>query len=338
MSLLEVSDLKVYFKVRAGWVRAVDDISLTLEAGETLGLVGESGCGKTTLGYAVTQLLPGNAHIHGGSVNFKGRNLTAMTMRKDGTLRDYHPELTKLRWKEISMIFQGAMNAFNPVYTVGDQIVEAIRIHEDVTVAEARERVAKLYSLIGVPTDRIDNFPHEYSGGMKQRAMIAMALALNPALIIADEPTTALDVITQRRILNEIVKIQKKFGMAMIIITHDVSVVAKVSKHLAVMYAGKIVEKGTASEIFKETAHPYAEALLGGFPSITGPKKRLATIPGTPPSLLKPPTGCRFHPRCRYATEKCKAEEPKRVEVSPGHFSLCHYAEKFHSGKLEVKK
>ena len=198
--------------------------------------------------------------------------------------------------------------------------------------------MAKLYSLIGVPTDRIDNFPHEYSGGMKQRAMIAMALALNPALIIADEPTTALDVITQRRILNEIVKIQKKFGMAMIIITHDVSVVAKVSKHLAVMYAGKIVEKGTASEIFKETAHPYAEALLGGFPSITGPKKRLATIPGTPPSLLKPPTGCRFHPRCRYATEKCKAEEPKRVEVSPGHFSLCHYAEKFHSGKLEVKK
>jgi peptide/nickel transport system ATP-binding protein len=338
MSLLEVKDLKVHFKVRAGWVRAVDDINLNLEAGETLGLVGESGCGKTTLGYAVTQLLPSNAHVHGGSVNFKGRNLTAMTMRKDGTLRDYHPELTKLRWKEISMIFQGAMNAFNPVYTVGDQIIEAIRIHEDVTISEARERVAKLYSLIGVPTDRIDNFPHEYSGGMKQRAMIAMALALNPSLIIADEPTTALDVITQRRILNEIVKIQKQFGMAMIIITHDVSVVAKVSKHLAVMYAGKIVEKGTATEIFKETAHPYAEALLGGFPSITGPKKRLSTIPGNPPSLLNPPTGCRFHPRCRYATEKCKAEEPPRVEVSPGHTSLCHYAEKFHAGKLEVKK
>jgi peptide/nickel transport system ATP-binding protein len=338
MPLLEVKGLKVYFKVRAGWVKAVDDISLTLEKGETVGLVGESGCGKTTLGYAITQLLPSNAHIHGGYVKFKGRNLTQLTMRKDGTLRDYHPELSKIRWKEISMIFQGAMNAFNPVYTVGDQIIEAIRIHEDVTLEEARERVKALYQLIGVPVDRIDNFPHEYSGGMKQRAMIAMALALNPALIIADEPTTALDVITQRKILNEVVKIQKRFGMAMIIITHDVSVVAKVSKRIAVMYAGKLVELGTAREIFKETAHPYAEALLGGFPSITGPKKRMATIPGNPPSLVNPPSGCRFHPRCRYANERCKAEEPRPVEISPGHWSLCHYGVEFRAKRLEVRR
>ncbi|MBI5001600.1 MAG: ABC transporter ATP-binding protein [Euryarchaeota archaeon] len=202
----------------------------------------------------------------------------------------------------------------------------------------AKQRVRELYRFVGIPLDRIDNYPHEYSGGMKQRAMIAMALVLNPKFIIADEPTTALDVIMQRRILKEMQKLQREFHMSMIIISHDVSVVAEIANHIAVMYAGKVVEYGAARQIFKETAHPYAEALLGAFPSIRGAKKRLATIPGNPPSLLNPPKGCRFHPRCRYAGEICAAKEPTMVEVGPGHFSHCHFAREFAAKTLEVRR
>ncbi|MEW5936526.1 MAG: ABC transporter ATP-binding protein [Candidatus Thermoplasmatota archaeon] len=337
MHLLEVRDLVAHFEVQDGWVHAVDDVSVTLDEGRTLGLVGESGCGKTTLGYAVTQLLPSNAVIKQGSVFFSGKDLLAVTRMKNGRLREYHPEITKIRWAQISMIFQGAMNAFNPVYRVGDQIIEAIRIHEDADYSSARKRVEHLYSFIGIPPDRIDHYPHEYSGGMRQRAMIAMALALNPKFIIADEPTTALDVIMQRRILREMQRLQEEFKMAMIIISHDVSTVAEAADDIAVMYAGKIMEIGTAREIFKETANPYTEALLSAFPSIKGPKRRLLTIPGNPPSLLHPPSGCRFHPRCRYAREICASEPPNFVEIAPGHRSLCHFAREMHEGLLGVR-
>jgi peptide/nickel transport system ATP-binding protein len=338
MPLLEVKNLVTHFKIRAGWVRAVDDVSFVLNEGETLGLVGESGCGKTTLGYTITQLLPNNAYVKEGEVVFNGQDLIAISRKKSGRLDDYHPEITKIRWAEISMIFQGAMNAFNPVHKIGDQIIEAIRVHGDVDYQTAMERVEELFKFIGIPLDRINNYPHEYSGGMKQRAMIAMALALNPKLIIADEPTTALDVIMQRKILKEIMKLQDDFKMSMIIISHDVSVVAEIADYMAVMYAGKMVEKGTTSQIFKETSHPYTAALLGAFPSITGPKKRLATIPGNPPSLLNPPTGCRFHPRCSVAKPLCAEQEPPMVEISPGHTSLCHYAKEFSAKRQEARK
>ena len=335
--LLRVRDLSVHYKIQTGWVYAADDVNLELKKGETLGLVGESGCGKTTTGYAITQLLANNAYLKENSkIIFDGTDLigigTFPSKKYKGyrKIDEFNADMRKYRWSRISMIFQGAMNAFNPVYKVGDQIIEAIMAHQDVTPQEARKRVEELYDLVGIPTDRIDNYPHEYSGGMKQRAMIAMSMALNPDLIIADEPTTALDVVTQDRILGQMVELQKRENVAMILITHDVSVVAEMAHKMAVMYAGQLVEKGTAREIFKETAHPYTEALLKAFPSIKGEKKRLRAIPGSPPDLANPPKGCRFAPRCPYAKDICLEKEPPWVEISPGHFTKCHFAEELY--------
>jgi len=324
MVLLDVRNLKVHFKIQDGWVKAVDGVSFTIDKGETLGLVGESGCGKTTAAYAITQLLPPNGYIKGGQIVFKGNDLLSLSVRKDGSMDDWNEDIRKVRWKEISMIFQGAMNAFNPVFKIGDQIVEAIQLHENVSEQEARERVRELFDFVGIPEDRVNNYPHEFSGGMKQRAMIALALALSPSFIIADEPTTALDVITQDRILFEIKKLQEKWQMAMMIITHDVSVVAEVSDKIAVMYAGKIMEIGPTNMVFKRPAHPYTSGLLGSFPSIKGPKTRLVSIPGFPPDLVNPPKGCPFHPRCEYAKDICKKRAPPPVEIEPGHTSFCH--------------
>jgi peptide/nickel transport system ATP-binding protein len=258
-------------------------------------------------------------------------DLLAITRLKDGRLRGYHPKLNAIRWKQISIVFQGAMNALNPVYTVGDQIVEAIQAHEPLDNYEARERVKDLYKLVGIPVDRIDNYPHEYSGGMKQRAMIAMALALNPKLVIMDEPTTALDVITAAKIMDEVLALQKQLHMTLIIISHDVSTVAKVADRIAVMYAGQIVEEATSRDVFYRTLHPYTEGLLGAFPSVKGEKRRLEAIPGSPPSLLTPPGGCRFHPRCKYAKDICKSTEPPYVVPEPGHRALCHFSQDFFS-------
>jgi len=326
MALLEVKDLKVHFKIQDGWVKAVDGVSFTVDEGETLGLVGESGCGKTTAAYAITQLLPNNGYIKGGHVFFKGTDLLSLTMREDGSLDDWNESIRKVRWKDISMIFQGAMNAFNPVFRIGDQIAEAIQLHEDVSDEEAEARVTELFRFVGIPEDRMESYPHEFSGGMKQRAMIALALALSPSFIIADEPTTALDVITQDRILLEIKKLQREWNMAMMIITHDVSVVAEVSDKIAVMYAGKLMELGPTNNVFKRPAHPYTAGLLGSFPSIKGPKKRLVSIPGFPPDLVNPPKGCTFHPRCPYAKDICRKKAPAQMEVEPGHAALCHFS------------
>jgi len=333
MVLLDIQDLVVHYKIKTGWVHACDGVSLRLDKGETLGLVGESACGKTTLAYGISQLLPTNAYIKGGRILFNGQNLLQLSMKKDGRLREYEPKLNKIRWKEISMIFQGAMNALNPVHRVGDQIIEAIVFHERITKQAARARVEALYDLVGVPKDRIDNYPHEYSGGMKQRAMIAMALALNPKLVIADEPTTALDVITQSKILGRIKDLQSQLDMAMIIITHDVSVVAKTAKRIAVMYAGQISEIGTTRQVFKETAHPYTSGLLGSFPSVKGEVRKLVTIKGNPPSLVEPPPGCRFHPRCPFVQEICKTVVPPPVDMGNNHFSHCHFSKEL-EGKL----
>ena len=335
MALLEVKNLTLNFKVKEGWVHAVENVNFSLEAGETLGLVGESGCGKTTLGYGITQLLPDNAYIKGGQVIFKGQDILSPSKKKDGRLNAYTPEMRNLRWDEISMIFQGAMNAFNPVYKVGNQIIEAIRIHKKVTKQEAMKRVVELYNLVGIPQDRISHYPHEYSGGMRQRAMIAMALVHNPSLIIADEPTTALDVIMQRRILSEIDIIQKEFEMAMIIITHDVSVVANVADKICVMYAGRIMEYGNIKVVFKRSSNPYTKALFAGFPNLRGERVKLTSISGNPPSLVSPPEGCRFHPRCKYAKEICQKEIPQFMELSSGQRSLCHFAQEVQDGGMD---
>lgn len=306
----------MYYSTKKGDVRAVEDVSLEIGKGESVGLVGESGCGKTSIGISILKLLPDNARILGGEVNFIGEDLVPKT----------EDEMRNVRWNKISMIFQAAMNALNPVYKVGDQIIEAIRLHDDVDKEEARERVADLYELVGMNPERMENYPHEYSGGMKQRAIIAMALACDPDMIIADEPTTALDVIVQDNIIQEIKNIQKKLSMTMMYISHDISVIAETCERIAVMYAGNVAEYADSVSLFSTPLHPYTSGLLSSFPSIKGPVKKLIPIPGEPPNLLNPPSGCRFHPRCPYAQKICKDEVPVFKEYEERHYASCHFA------------
>jgi len=313
MSLLDVSHLTMYYRTKMGDVHAVDDVSFSVEPGEAIGLVGESGCGKTSVAMSLIKLLPDNARIVGGSILFDGVDLVPLP----------EEEVRKIRWKGISMVFQAAMNSLNPVYRVGDQIIEAIQQHLPLSTEQAREKVAKLYTLVGMDPKLMDRYPHEYSGGMKQRAVIAMALACDPKMIIADEPTTALDVIVQDRILHRIDEIRKELNMAMMYISHDIAVIAEVSDKIGVMYAGWLVELADTVTIFKRPAHPYTIALMSAFPSIKGEKRPLVHLPGEPPDLLDPPPGCRFHPRCRYATGICQEQVPEYKEIEPGHFVAC---------------
>ncbi len=315
-AVLEVKDLKMYYSTKQGMVKAADGISFSINQGESMGLVGESGCGKTSVSMSIMRLLAENAKIVGGQILFKGQDIVKLK----------EEEMNKIRWAGIAMIFQAAMNSLNPVYKVGDQIIEAILAHEpDVTFEEARERVAELYKLVGLDPKRMDNYPHEYSGGMKQRAVIAMSLACNPDLIIADEPTTALDVIVQDMILKELSKIQKKLNMSMIYISHDIAVIAEVAEKIAIMYSGKIVELSDAVTIFKKPAHPYTVGLMSSFPSIHGEKKKLVTIPGEPPNLLNAPDHCRFAPRCPFATKECWEKTPPYEEIESNHYVACFH-------------
>ena len=311
--VLQVKDLTMHYQTRQGTVKAVDGISFELARGEVLGLVGESGCGKTSIAVTLMKLLPDNALILKGQVLLDGQDLMTMD---DTTLRKY-------RWRRISMIFQAAMNSLNPVHRVGDQIVEAIEAHDmAATLKEAQETVDRLFRLVGLDPRLTDRYPHEFSGGMRQRAVIAMALACQPDVIVADEPTTALDVIVQDRILRQIKEIQTDLNMSMIYITHDIAVVAEVTDRIGVMYAGKLVELGSTADVFGRPIHPYTKALLSVFPSIRGEKRPLTTLGGEPPNLVDPPTGCRFHPRCPYATAICQQEEPPIV-VRDGHWAAC---------------
>ena len=311
--VLQVKDLTMHYQTRQGTVKAVDGISFELARGEVLGLVGESGCGKTSIAVTLMKLLPDNALILKGQVLLDGQDLMTMD---DTTLRKY-------RWRRISMIFQAAMNSLNPVHRVGDQIVEAIEAHDmAATLKEAQETVDRLFRLVGLDPRLTDRYPHEFSGGMRQRAVIAMALACQPDVIVADEPTTALDVIVQDRILRQIKEIQTDLNMSMLYITHDIAVVAEVTDRIGVMYAGKLVELGSTADVFERPIHPYTKALLSVFPSIRGEKRPLTTLGGEPPNLVNPPTGCRFHPRCPYATAICQQEEPP-VVVRDGHWAAC---------------
>ena len=315
MPLLEVEGLRTYYFTRAGAVKAVDNVSFFVEKGEVFGLAGESGCGKTTAGLSILRLLPPYGRIVGGSIVFDGTDL--LSVRESEFRRKY-------RWKRISMIFQGAMNALNPVFRVGDQIAEAIMLHEKVSKEEAMERVKELFKKVGIEPSRVDNYPHEFSGGMRQRAMIALALACNPELVIADEPTTALDVVIQGQILDLLRKLKEEYDLSVILITHDMSVIAELCNRVGIMYAGKLVECADVRTIFKEPSHPYTQGLISAIPSLTGPKVRLKSIPGAPPDLLNPPRGCRFHPRCPYAVDKCRREEPEYVRVGKLHWVACH--------------
>lgn len=312
-AVLRVEDLAMHYSTRQGWVKAVDGVSLTLGRGESIGIVGESGSGKTSMAICLIRVLPDNARIVRGKIYLDGVDLAALP---EGEMRRY-------RWQRISMVFQAAMSSLNPVQRVGDQITEVIQMHEGVAPTEAADRVADLFSLVGLDPYLAQRYPHELSGGMKQRAVIALALACKPDVVIADEPTTALDVIVQYRVLQELKNVQRSQGTSIIYISHDIGVIAEVSSRIAVMYAGKIVEMAPTAEIFERPRHPYTWALISAFPRLHGPKRALASLEGDPPNLISPPSGCRFHPRCPLATQVCREQEPPLESMGKGHVAAC---------------
>jgi peptide/nickel transport system ATP-binding protein len=313
MTLLDVRDLTVEYHAEAGVFRAVENLSFQLEEAKSLGVVGESGCGKTTAMLAVMRLLPEVGRIVGGEVLFEGEDLLAFSPA----------EVRQYRWEKISMIFQGAMNALNPVRTVGSQIEEVLLWHDTVPRSEAKDEVGRLLDLVGVSASRSSQYPHQYSGGMRQRAMIAMALACRPKIVIADEPTTALDVMVQAQILDLLQDLQRELDLAIIMVTHDLGVVAELCDEVLVMYGGRMAEYATTDTIYNHATHPYTRRLLHAFPDIDDPRAKLASIPGHPPPLDNLPPGCRFEPRCDSAGKRCAREVPQPVEVEPGHLVSC---------------
>jgi peptide/nickel transport system ATP-binding protein len=316
MPVLKLDNLTTHYRTLRGWVRAAENVSFEIEKGEALGVVGESGCGKTTVALSILRILPRGGVIRKGKILFDGMDLVPLSQG----------EMRKIRWKGVSIVFQGAMNALNPVFKVGEQIVEAIRLHEhDVSKTEARKRAEALLEMVGVEPSRLDNYPHEFSGGMRQRALIAMALACNPQLLIADEPGTALDVIVQAQVLQLMRSLKEKLGLAMMMISHDLSIVAEVCDKVAIMYGGHVVEYGDIDAVFKEPQHPYTQGLIGAFPTMKGERVKLTSIPGQPPDLLDPPSGCPFRPRCPYAMEVCKTVFPEMKKVgSANHYVACY--------------
>ena len=312
MNILEVKNLDMSYKTIDGEVEAVKDVSFSVKEGESFGIVGESGCGKTSVAMSLLQLQADNAKISSGSIKLDGLEMVGMS----------ESELREVRWDGISIVFQGAMNAWNPVIKVGEQIREAIREHyPDNTKVENTEKIASLFKMVGLDSSIMDRFPHELSGGMKQRAVIALALSCDPKLVIADEPTTALDVVIQDQILKEIKKVQELLGLSLIYISHDIAVIAEMTDKMAVMYAGSIVEKGPTSEIFANPQHSYTQSLLASTPSVVGDKVKLNSLEGEPPSLINQIDGCSFAPRCPNRTTTCHPElDMELVEVGPEHF------------------
>jgi peptide/nickel transport system ATP-binding protein len=321
MALLEVTDLKTYFRTDDGVVRAVDGVSFNVDKGQTLGIVGESGSGKSVTCLTIMGLNPKRSAISSGTALWKGEDLLTASPRR----------LREIRGNEIAMIFQDPMTSLNPVHKIGDQLAEAMQLHEDVSHKQARVRSLELLKAVGIPRaeTRLDDYPHQFSGGMRQRVMIAMALINNPDLLIADEPTTALDVTTQAQILALIEKLQEEFGSAVIMITHDLGVVAEIADDVVVMYAAEVAEKGEVGQIFKKPHHPYTWGLMGSLPRLDADVERLVQIQGQPPSLLRPPSGCRFHPRCPYVMPICREQDPPLLPVAndPGHLQSCHLDE-----------
>ncbi len=317
--ILECVDLKAGFTTRNGTIRTVDGISFQIKQGENLGIVGESGCGKSTVIKSIIKVFPRNFRIDSGQILFKGRDLVPL---------DYD-QMRRYRWNEISVIPQSAMNALNPVYKVGFQVQEAILEHETIEPSAAKKRVKELFSMVGIDPSRMEAYPHQFSGGMKQRANIAMALALNPSLIIADEPTTALDVLVQDQIFQRMINLQKDLNCSIILVTHDISLVAENCDRVCVMYAGKIMESGTVERVLTKPYHPYTMGLKNAFPSIARSKDLpLISIPGSPPVLIDPPDQCRFCNRCPFSTEICWKISPPDIEIETDHFAACHHLDK----------
>ena len=313
--LLELDNLSVSYATRAGPIHAVEDVKLTIGEDEVVGLAGESGCGKTTLIKSLLRLLPKGARVTADRLAFKGQDLTAM---KDADFR------RRIMWNEISLVPQSAQASLNPVYRVGDQVIEAIQEHTETTTANARARVEELFDLVGLEPRLITAYPHEFSGGMRQRAMIAMALALDPALVVMDEPTTGLDVLVQERIIRKIRELREQSRNSILLITHDISVIAEMSDRIAIMYGGQIMEVAPAIALFEEPVHPYTLGLKNAFPSIKQIGKPLISIPGSPPNLLGGVAGCPFAARCPFAVEECRRERPALREIAPGHVAACH--------------
>jgi oligopeptide/dipeptide ABC transporter ATP-binding protein len=323
--VLEISGLSVVYRTPVGDVRAVNRVSLDLHAGEVVGLVGESGSGKSTLAYGACRLLRPPALITDGSVRYHGRRLP----RPADILELAPDQLTGLRWREIAIVFQSAMNALNPVLNVRDQMLDVIHAHLDVSREEAIDKVGSLLDLVGIPLSRLRSYPHELSGGMRQRVMIAMALATEPEVVIMDEPTTALDVVVQRDILAQIAELRQRLGFSILFITHDLSLLLEFADRIAVMYAGRLLEIATAAEIHHEAAHPYTMGLLNSFPSLHGPRRDLAGIPGSPPDLLNPAPGCPFVPRCGFSRPGCADVDMSLGHVAssadPSHVTACPF-------------
>lgn len=304
-AILEVSDLSVTYEMDRGPVIAVDRVSLDVGPGEFVGIVGESGCGKSTLLFAIAQLLAGPAAVTGGTVRFKGRSLVGLT----------DSQLAAVRWKDLSVVMQSAMNALNPVMSIGSQFKDALRAHGAGSRQEIAARSAEVLKMVGIDPTHLKSYPHQLSGGMRQRSMIAMAMLFTPDLVIMDEPTSALDVVAQRSLMVQIKELQQEFGFAVIFVTHDMSLVSHFSDRLMVMYAGQVAELGRTRDVFDAPLHPYSAGLLEAFPSIRGPRVRLTGIPGSPPDLSRPPAGCRFEPRCPRAMTRCASTPPELYQI-----------------------
>lgn len=311
---IDIKDLSVEYRTMDGVVNAINGIDLQIERGKTLGLVGETGAGKTTTALSILNLIPNPPGvITNGTITLEGKNIFDYTEK----------EMEEIRGKQISMIFQDPMTSLNPVMTVGSQIAEVILLHEDVNKEEAMKKAKEMLEMVGIPGDRANDYPHQFSGGMKQRVIIAMALVCNPQLLIADEPTTALDVTIQAQVLDLMKKLRDQYNTSMLMITHDLGIVADICDEVSIMYAGRIVEHGTLEDIFESTSHPYTEGLFGSLPNIDNRSARLKPIPGLMPDPTNLPSGCPFHPRCKYATETCATRMPEKTQLSSTHFVRC---------------
>jgi peptide/nickel transport system ATP-binding protein len=324
--LLEVDELTIDYPTEAGDVRAVAGVSLTVAPGEFVGIVGESGCGKSTLLFGVAQLLSPPGEVVGGSVAFRGRDMVRLGRE----------ELRHMRWRDYSVVMQSAMNALNPMKSIGAQFKDTLQAHGSSSAEEIRKRSTEVMSLVGIDPTHLASYPHQLSGGMRQRAMIAMALLYTPQLVIMDEPTSALDVVAQRSLMTKIRELQRSLGFAVIFVTHDMSVVSRYSDRVLVMYAGQIAEAAGTDAIFERPLHPYTRGLMNAFPSVTGPRRELAGIPGSPPDLARPPSGCRFHPRCPEVMPACLNVEPDLYAVSGARVRCLLYTEHAESSKKAV--
>ena len=315
-NIIEVKNLEVSYLTEAGDIHAVNDVSFAIPRGTTFGLVGETGAGKTTTALSMLRLIQEPGEIQNGEILFKGGNLFDVSEK----------EMQLIRGAEISMIFQDPMTALNPVHTIGAQIAEVVKLHQDCSKNETMERAAQMLEKVGIPADRVGDYPHQLSGGMKQRVVIAIALACNPELLIADEPTTALDVTVQAQVLEMINGLKEEYNTAMLLITHDLGIVAETCDTVGIMYAGEIVELGNLEQIFDQTLHPYTKGLFASIPKLDEDIERLSPIAGLMPDPVNLPEGCKFHPRCPYATAKCKEQQPELTDAGNGHLVRCHFA------------